>query len=389
MPSQTAIVVTDASGNHLFSTSAFLEIGDNPGLRYVLSCGQIGALTATLPVEFNRMLPKDGRVHVMRSVNGAPAQREGDSCFLIRQWQYANDYTTITALHANDLMRRRAILYSLLSPNESGNTYALVFNEPADDAIKTKWKENAGASILATDRGWSTVTSAVTTTQQDISAYVSVQANLSAAPVVYKFVYWRNLMDLVLELADTSMLGGTYLTAEIVAPTESTLELRTYTGQRGVDRRFASGSGLLFTEARGNLANAVLTIDATQEITFVQSLGAGPDTSLRYSGYALDTTRMGESPFGRIEMLYDSDNAPNDASLTNDADAGVRGNRPLITASADLQETDQCLRGVHFNFGDLVTVEVQGAQYDMRLDLLDVTLTAGVEQTTAKFQYNG
>lgn len=394
MPAETSIRVTDASGVFLFETSAFLEIGNAPGLHYVLSCGQIGALTVTLAPEFNPLLLKDGRIHIMRSVNGGPAQREGESCFLIRRWDFADDYTTITAVHANDLMRRRQILYAwvigLAAVQGAANlAKGIVSNVPADDAIKALWSQNAGASADATYRGYSSVASNAFVTSTDLSALVSVQANVSAAPNVYKQIHWRNMFDVIQEIEDTSFLAGTYLTAEIVAPTESMLELRTYTDVRGTDRRYASGNGLLFTAARGNLENAILTVDAIEEITFAQSLGAGPSSYYRYTGYGYDLTRIAESPFGRIETVYDANDAPNDATLTDMASGAVRAGRPQITAVGDLVETDQCIRGIHFNYGDLVTVQVQGVQYDMRLDQLDVTISGGTERTVAKFQYNG
>lgn len=389
MPAQTTIRVTDGSGNFLFETAAFLEIGSNPGLHYVLSCGQVGAMTATLSPEFNSKLLKDGRVHIMRSVNGAPARREGESCFLIRRWDYAENYTTITAFHANDLMRRRHILYS---GNNAALSYVQINAARADDTIKTLWKQNAGALVSFANRAVNDETTGLSPTQADISAYVSTQANVSAAPLIDKWIPWRNLMDVILEIEDTSYLLGTYLTTEIVAPTESTLELRTYTVIRGVDRRFSSGNGLLFTSSRGNLENAILTVDATEEITMAQAIGSdgtGGGSWYRFAGSAEDDTRMAESPLNRVETIFDSGDAPADGTLTNDSAAAVRAGRPVITAVGDLTETDQCLRGVHFDFGDLVTVEVQGIQYDMRLDQLAVTLSGGTERTIARFQYNG
>lgn len=395
MPSSTTIRVADDSGNFLFETAQFLDAGNSPGLRYILSCGQIGALTVTLPPEFNSKLVKDGRIHVMRSVNGGTAQREGGSCFLIRKWEYAGDWTTITAVHANDILRRRHSLYIwFIGLTGAGGGSAsinnsIVGNAPADDCIKAIWRRNFGASIDTTYRGWSTVTSVNDDTQADISAYVSVEADESAGPNVYKQLFFRNTLEAMQEIINFSVLEGTYLTAEIVAPTEETLQLRTYTDQRGVDRRFSAGSGLVFTEERGNIANSLLTVDALEEITFAQSIGAGPDEYYRYTGYALDTARMGQTIFGRIEGIFDAGSAPNDANLTSAAKSMVRGGRPVISASGELQETDQCIRGVHFNYGDYVTVEVQGIQYDMRLDVLDVSLNAGVETTRVSFYSDG
>lgn len=386
MPAQTFICVTDPYGNQLFETAEFLEIGNNPGLHYVLACGQVGALTATIPPEFNGLLLKDSRVHVMRSVNGAPAQREGGSCFLARRWDYADNYTTITALHANDLIRRRHVLYNFVGINDGG-----VATGAADDAIKTAWKDNCTTvGGVTLNRAPSTVTGAANATQTDISAYVSVQANLTAAPVLgaAKYLFWRNLLDCFLELEQYSFTAGTYLTAEIVAPTERTLELQTFTGQRGVDRRASTGNGLVFSSARGNLENALLTVDATEEKTFALALGAGQVTQNRYSAWAIDTGRMGQSPFGRTEGIIDASSTPNTAALTDEASAGLRAGWPFIQAAGDLVETDTCVRGVHYNFGDFVTVQVAGVLYDMRLDLLDVTLSSGSERTIARFNYN-
>lgn len=383
MPSNTTLRVTDNVGNFLFETAAFLEIGPSPGLRYVLACGKVGALTVTLPPELNSLLPKDGRIHVMRSVNGNPAQREGGSCFLIRKWDYAADYTVVTALHANHLFWRRQAMWGWYT-----GAAQVPFSTTADDAIKTNvWGYNFGANAGAGGPGRNAGNSY---TQADISAYVTTQALVAAAPVIGKSYYWRSCGDTILELCDASFTAGTYLAAEIVAPTESTLELRTYTGQRGVDRRFSSGNGLLFTSARGNFANGVLTIDATNEVTV--AVAGGPSRDIGTTIFASeDLTRMGESVFGRIEGFVDDGSSTNtdNTAIQDDADGAVRDGRPIITAHGDLIETDTCIRGVHYDFGDLVTVEVQGLQYDMRLDMLDVTISQGVETARSGFYYRG
>jgi hypothetical protein len=78
----------------------------------------------------------------------------------------------------------------------------------ADNLIKTLWAENAGASISSADRDG-------VETQADISAYVTVQANLSLGGSVAKAMARRNLLDVCQELAEASTTAGTYLTFEI------------------------------------------------------------------------------------------------------------------------------------------------------------------------------
>lgn len=370
MPSKTTIRVTDALGTFLFETAQFLEVGDTPGLRYVLSCGLVGALIVTLPPEFNRMLPLDGRIHVMRSVNGAPAQREGGSCFLIRKWQYTDDYTVVTALHANHLMWRRSVLYLWADSS--------VEQGLSDEMIRDFFRHNnLTTALITTQRQGGT-------TQFDLTSYVSIEADVFATSTTQKRAGWLNVGDTIRELADESTNAGAYLTAEIICPTEDTLAFKTFLNQRGQDRRFSGDNALLFTEDRGNLANALLTVDRSDEITL--AIAVGPDRNFDASQiqYAEDTVRMAESPFNRIEAVVDS-TTENATELANDAGAGLRAGRPIITATAELQETDTCIRGVHFDYGDRVTVEVRGVQYDMRLDVLDVTIQAGVETTRAAF----
>lgn len=380
MTIDTALRITDAFGGFLVETREFLEIGNAPGLHYVLSCGKVGALTVTLPPELNPLLLKDGRIHVMRSVNGGPAQREGESCFLIRKWAYADDYTTITAVHANHLFWRRRALWGYYQ--REAETGAGI---TADDTIKggggagNMWYDNFSTPAGAGNRNDGGLS-----TQADISAYVSIQALASAAPVVYQQWYWQSIGDAILNICDASFTAGTYLVAEIVAPTESTLELRTYTGQRGQDRRFTGGNSLLFTAANGNLANGVLTVDAINEVTAAVAGGPNRDSGLTIRG-SVDLARMGESPLGRIEAFVDDAGGTNTDinAIQGDADAAVRAGRPVIQATGDLVDTDTCVRGVHYNFGDIVTVEVRGIQYNMRIDLLDVTISQGVETTRA------
>lgn len=373
MPSATTIVVTDPLGERLFETAQFLEAGDNPGLRYVLSCGLVGACVATLPPEFNDRLPKDGRIHIMRSVNGGPAQREGGSCFLIRKWQYADNYTTVTALHANHLMWRRHVLYTYFD--------AQIEQGEADEMIRDFFRHNniTDGLITPSRKGG--------TTGFDLSSYLSIVEDDFTSSTTAKRAGWMDVGDVIREVSDDATFAGDYLAAEIIAPTESTLAFKTYLDVRGADRRFSTGSGLVFSEARGNLANALLTVDATEEKTVALAGGPSRDFVDGQQQYAEDTARIAESPFGRIETFVDSQ-ATDATSLLNDAGAALRASRPVISATAEIQETDRCIRGINFDYGDLVTVEVQGIQYDMRLDVLEVTLQGGVETTRASFYYD-
>jgi hypothetical protein len=299
-----------------------------------------------------------------RSINGRAPYLDNNAIYLIETMRYRATSTFVRAYHATGLIGRRIVAYA------AGSAYASKGATFADNLIKTLWNENAGASISSADRDG-------VETQADISAYVSTQANQSLGASVAKAMARRNLLAVAQELAEASTTAGTYLTFEILAPTESTLELRTYTTQRGVDRRASSGSPVILREQAGVLENAELTIDYSNEKTFIVAGGQGEGTD-RLIATALDTTRMAVSPFGRIETFADMSNVADSASLQDDADATLRSGRPVITFTGELVETPALTRGIQFDLGDMLTAEDPQThqQYDVRLDVITESMNA-------------
>lgn len=355
----TTFRLADNQGNHL------IEIANYAGYTYTLNCapGNIGVCELTLPRSFNtNLLMRDGRIGAWRSINGRAPYLDGSAIYLIETLRYTSTATLIRAYHATTIMDRRIIAYA------AGSSYAQKAAAPADDQIKAFWNENAGSSISSADRDG-------VETQADISAYVTAQANQSLGASVAKAAARRKLLNVARELAEASTTAGTYLTFEIIAPSENTLELRTYTTQRGVDRRASSGNPVILREQSGVLENASLEIDWHNETTFVVAGGQGEGTN-RLIATALDTTRMGVSPFGRIETFADMSNVADSTSLQDDADSELRYGRPVITFTGDLIETGALTRGIHFDLGDMLTAEDPQThqQYDVRLDVVTETM---------------
>ena len=66
----------------------------------------------------------------------------------------------------------------------------------------------------------------------------------------------------------------------------------------------------------------------------------------------------------------------------------VRAGRPAISLTGDIVETPFCVRGLHYDLGDYVTVQHRGQQYDVRLDTIAVQLGRGTVQQKVEFKYN-
>lgn len=361
----TVCRLADPFGQHLAT------IADYTQFDYVLNCspGAVGVLELTLDSAFDTsLLRRDGRIGVWRALNGQPPYLDNGAIYLIETVAYRSGSTFVRAYHATGLLARRIVAYY------AGSSYADKAAAPADDQIKAFWRENAGASIVAAVRDG-------VETQADLSAYVSVQADLGQGASIAKAAARRVLLDVARELCDASDTAGTYLTCEIIAPTESTLELRTYTGQRGVDHTVNSADPVILSESRGNLENATLTIDYHDEATFTDAGGAGERIDRRIQT-AFSAARAAVSPFGRIERFVDMSNIDTDAALADEADAALEAARPLTTFTADLIETPATTRGVQFDLGDIVTAEHPRTRqlFDCRLDVIHETIGGGVRR---------
>jgi hypothetical protein len=344
-------------------------------LSYGISTGQVGQLDLTLPVGFDdTKLLLDGRIEVWRKVGNLPAKRDGDAQFLIRRWDYGDEQTSITAYHVNDLLRRRIINYY------AGTTYSSKTATAADNLMKAFASQQLGSGIVGADRIGSE-------TMADISTYLAIQANLGAGASMNKAAAWRNLFDLLRDLCDASTEGGTYLTFDVVATSPASLELQTFTGQRGVDRRASSGQPLIFSVTRGNIENVNLRVDRTDEVTFVTG-GAQGEGTFRTTATDSDNVRMAESPLNRREVFIENVNLDSATTLGYECSQRLREGRPKITLSADVVETATCTRGVHYDFGDYVTIEHRGQQYNTRIDAVGVSLNNREQISRIQFRVN-
>lgn len=363
--------VTDAFGQNGRTFANFTDpvAGGGAALDYVLNVGKAGIcrLTVPWPAVDDNLFVLDGRIFPMRSIHGRPPYNDNNAVFLIRGWEKGEDETTVVGYHGNSLMWRRIVDYA------AGSSYSSKAATFADNLIKAFWAENFGSSIVGADRKG-------VETQADISALVSTQANLSAGASVGKAAAWRNVGDVIGEISQASTTAGTYLVAEVVAPTEGTLELRTYTTQRGVDHRVSSGQPVILSRERGSLENARLVVDHSQEATFVVAGGHGEGEN-RLIATAIDTTRMAASPFNRCERFVDMGNVSDLAQLQDEADAALWAGRPLTIFTGDLIEVGSTIRGLHFDLGDLVTAKHRRTNYDVRLDTVHVAVGSGGQRS--------
>ncbi len=345
-------------------------------LDYVLNCtpGGVGELALELsPTAVDpSFLVQDARIGVWRSINGRAATLDGNALFLLQDVETSASGMTLAAMHANCLLHARTINYA------SDGVFVQRVAAPADNQIKAFARENLGALINGALRYGAE-------TYADLSSYLSIAADLGLAPSIpVADVAQRYLDEVIRDLCQQSATAGTYLTAMVEAITPALLELRTYTGQRGVDRSRSSGQPLTLSEAKGSVENVKVKKSWRESASFIIAGGAG-DGSGRAVATALDTARAGASPFGRRERFIESSDTADLAVLQQVANAELRRAREIITMEADLRESDTAMRGVQYDLGDILVVADARtrSEFDVRLDVVHVTVGNGQQRSQA------
>lgn len=327
----------------------------------------VGVLVLTYPGELlPQLLRPDNIITVYRIVDGVP-QLVTDTAWLLRRVRRVLDgqgrlFTEITAYSGNYLLSARGVAYQVRSAfsTKSG---------AADNLIKAYVRENLGSS--ATD------------TARQISGF-TVQANTGQGASVDAVMGWRdNLLIVAQELAEASIIAGTYIAFDTVYQGVGAWDLRTYAGQRGTDRRIpGSNFSFLLGTAYGNVTDVEYITDWSDTVTAAYGLGTGAGSRRRVQT-ALDAARIAESPYGRREAFVDAPNATTNNQVLQAARAAVRAGRPRQSFKARIIETPVSRFGIDWNWGDYVTVTALGVTIDARIDAIAVRVQQGGEDIDA------
>jgi hypothetical protein len=368
MTTSTYLMLRDPYGTTTNNTYP-LFLMDYTRVEYVVVENDIGGLFLTLPSYYSEdVLRRDARLSIWRSVNGAPAYRVGEAVYFIRRavqrlrddgvWEWY-----VTAYDAKHLLDRRIVAYA------SGSSYAAK-TAAADNLMKAIVRENLGN--LATD-----------TARTLSSSLFQVQADLSLAPTVDIYFSRRIVFETIRDIAQMSTQHDTtptYLSFDVVAVTDDLLEFRTYTTARGVDRRLSNtiNEPVLLGPAFGTMENIDIDEDFTSEVTYAYAGGQG-EGDARVIQSASDTTRIGYSAYNRIERFQDARQNASSASVQDAANTRLRQGKPHTMITGKVRQSNAALFGVHYDFGDLVTLGIGSQMRDCRLSSVRVSIYNGQE----------
>lgn len=354
-----SVFLADPFGTRIADASDFLA------LEYSRVVNSVSTLKLTLPGDFptQYIINPDGRIEVWRKLKSGREYLDTDTIWLIKTVTQRIDESglqsiTIEADTPLSVLREPGRFVNYYA-DSAQSTYAAA---PADNQIKQVARENIGSSATGT---------------RNISAYISVDPNLSLGASVAKSFAWRDCLKVMQEFANASTTAGTYVAFDIVADTPSDLTFRTFIQQRGTDHRFPGGiNPVLISPEMGNLGETQVVEDYRDEITYVLAGGKG-EGSARLTASAQDLTRQGYSPFGLREHFQNATQYDTTTGLAAEAEAILRSGRAKTIFQGRINETADTQYGVHWEWGDYVTVQAFGRLIDCRIEAVSVSVKSG------------
>lgn len=362
------IVISDPFGTPLADASDFIS------LKYARVTNDVSTLTLTLPSAFNAALLRipDGRIEVWRRIDGGREYLDTETTWLIKAVEYVRDASGKVVI----VVEADTPLSILGDPGRMSYAYSAL------------WGSNGSGLYLADTfiqllafyaLGDSAANAAAGDYRKIVPQYITLAAPQGLGAPVSKTFAWRGVLKVMQEIAEASTQQGAYIAFDIVAPTPSTYQFRTYAYQRGVDHRYSSGiNPVLLSSAFGNLSETKLRRDYRDMASKVYVGGKGDGASQIISSRT-DTALTTLSPFSLREKFIECTNSTDETTLGNEAYAELRASRPRVTLSGRIIQTPDTLYGVHWQWGDYVTVQDFGQSFDCRIDAITVTVSNGNE----------
>ena len=252
-------------------------------------------------------------------------------------------------------------LYLIGSPSGYGRIVAYdadnaktKMTDQADDMLKAIVTDNLGADNTDSDRN---LTSDGLTVEGDLADGVSMTRAFA----------WQEMMPLFQDIAEDCRQQGTNLYFEFLPSfgSDGLLDLKfiTRTDQPRQDRTWDSKTPVYFGKLWGNLSDAYYYEDRIDEVNTVYAGGRGLGAA-RDVQEIEDTERSQVSIWNRREgFAYATDQAAT-AGVTSRGKAYLEEHRPVKRFGGRLLDAGEFRYGIDWNWGDKVTCEYHGMQFD-------------------------
>jgi hypothetical protein len=286
-----------------------------------------------------------------------------------------------------DLLHRRVILYAAETPYTKKGYSAMIDGHyvgvPADDVIKAYVRENIGE--LADNVSRLTFGSIPTWT---------TEPDTSEAPLWAGEIAWRNLLDVVQEIANSSVnlaadppnVIPRQIDFKVLLTSLNPPSFLFVTGHPMLGRDLTiTNPPVTFGLQFGNLSNINYTLSATEEATVIVATGLGMNSD-RLTWLIRNEAAIAASPWNNIEFVRDNRVNESHESLATTAqkvliELGAQENFKFAPI-----QTNQLCYGRDYSMGDKVLISFEGITRAKRLTGVSLTSNqTDTEQLTFDF----
>lgn len=352
--------------------------GDALKLDYARTQGSVGAMVVELPSSYPKeWFEQDNYFEVGRSIDKGPFDIHLDTRWLINKreklYRSGSYRWSITALDATSLVKWRTVAHY------KGEPYSTKSGR-GDDLIKAFMRENCTATAIAYSNSVASGFSLIPPKRQ--IANLVIESDTAQAQTVNYEGQHKRLSDVFADISKMSQGKGTWLGWDIVWDGTSNI-FRTYTGQRGADRR----ADLILRPGYG-LGDGSLITDWSESFTVVFAGGDGANNA-RNVVVAIDQQRLADSPHAWREVFQDAKDKSGLTYIQDDALPRLREGRPKYSLAAQILQQENLVFGRDYDYGDQIGVEFDGESFDARISGARVAIEGGKDQITIGLSESG
>lgn len=339
-------------------------------LEYIKSQNAIGSLVVNLPRGLYRYeeFAVGDIFEVWREKNGV-LELQNETAYFLQDWEFWTDsdgeeYIRLMASDANWLLDTR------LTWAMGGSTGANKTDYP-DDMMKAIVSDQMLTNATKPERNLPI------TCAPDLSA--------GGAQITKEFPY-RSVLEVIKEIAETAEENGVWVGFDVVRTGVGTFQFRTYTGQRGMNHGRNSGDPRLVGKQYGNLSQATFGEFHAEERNVILVGGEG-EGSARVLVERKNEARIGASQWNRREYFVDASDSEESDALEVEGDAALCKFKPKQVVTGTLHDTPGMQYGIHYGFGDILSVEAFGYHVDCHVRSVRVRVDQdGGEQLDIKLR---
>lgn len=338
-------------------------------LEYIKTQNAIGSLVMNIPrglMQYDQF--SVGDIFEVWREKGGVLELQNETAYFLQNWEmYADsegaEYIRLTAFDANWLLDT-AIVWAY-----AGSAAGEMTDYP-DDMMKTIVENELGATSGVTSR-----------------TKLTCAPELSAGGDQFtKAFAYRNVLTVLQEICETAHENDVWLGFDVVRTAPGAFEFRTYTGQRGQDHSRDSGDPRFVGKQYGNLSQATFGTYHADERNWVCVAGRGEGES-RVLVYRENIARRDASKWNRREYFKDSRDETVTANLEADGDAALDEFKPKQLLTGTLHDTPGMQYNIHYQFGDVLSVEAFGYFVDCHVKSVRVKVDQdGGEQLDIKLE---